>query len=72
MVIIYNMIKRVPLMLYNFLLTVEFMLRHLQIEESEVPKMCLELYREYGTTMAGLKVKQSYLLVRVLFFSPSF
>ncbi|XP_024932772.1 suppressor of disruption of TFIIS isoform X2 [Ziziphus jujuba] len=33
----------------------EFMLRHLQIEESEVPKMCGELYREYGTTMAGLK-----------------
>ncbi|CAL2244255.1 unnamed protein product [Prunus armeniaca] len=33
----------------------EFMLHHLQIEESEVPRMCLELYREYGTTMAGLK-----------------
>ncbi|XP_034207267.1 uncharacterized protein C24B11.05 isoform X2 [Prunus dulcis] len=31
------------------------MLHHLQIEESEVPRMCLELYREYGTTMAGLK-----------------
>ncbi|KAG5231592.1 suppressor of disruption of TFIIS [Salix suchowensis] len=34
----------------------EFMLRKLHIEESEIPKMCLELYREYGTTMAGLKV----------------
>ncbi|XP_012083036.1 uncharacterized protein C24B11.05 isoform X1 [Jatropha curcas] len=34
----------------------EFMLHHLHIEESEVPRMCLELYREYGTTMAGLKV----------------
>ncbi|EEF47142.1 uncharacterized protein C24B11.05 isoform X2 [Ricinus communis] len=33
----------------------EFMLHHLNIEESEVPRMCLELYREYGTTMAGLK-----------------
>ncbi|XP_024191323.1 uncharacterized protein C24B11.05 isoform X1 [Rosa chinensis] len=33
----------------------EYMLQHLQIEESEVPKMCLELYREHGTTMAGLK-----------------
>ncbi|XP_057995955.1 uncharacterized protein C24B11.05 isoform X2 [Hevea brasiliensis] len=33
----------------------EFMLHHLHIEESEVPRMCLELYREYGTTMAGLK-----------------
>ncbi|OAY48810.1 uncharacterized protein C24B11.05 isoform X2 [Manihot esculenta] len=32
-----------------------FMLQHLHIEESEVPRMCLELYREYGTTMAGLK-----------------
>ncbi|KAF8401196.1 hypothetical protein HHK36_012127 [Tetracentron sinense] len=33
----------------------EYMIQHLQIDESEVPKMCLELYREYGTTMAGLK-----------------
>ncbi|PQQ12081.1 uncharacterized protein Pyn_01551 [Prunus yedoensis var. nudiflora] len=33
----------------------EFMQQHLHIEESEVPRMCLELYREYGTTMAGLK-----------------
>lgn len=28
----------------------------LHIDESEVPRMCLELYREHGTTMAGLKV----------------
>ncbi|XP_061354038.1 uncharacterized protein C24B11.05-like [Gastrolobium bilobum] len=34
----------------------EYMLKHLHIEESEVPKMCLDLYKEYGTTMAGLKV----------------
>ncbi|GLU07139.1 hypothetical protein SLE2022_241070 [Rubroshorea leprosula] len=33
----------------------EFMLQQLNIEESEVPRMCLDLYREYGTTMAGLK-----------------
>ncbi|KAM1012180.1 hypothetical protein ACFX2I_047390 [Malus domestica] len=33
----------------------EFMLQQLQIEEGEVPRMCLDLYREYGTTMAGLK-----------------
>ncbi|CAL9148906.1 unnamed protein product [Musa hybrid cultivar] len=33
----------------------DYMLHHLQIEESQVPKMCLELYKEYGTTMAGLK-----------------
>lgn len=32
------------------------MLNKLQIEESLVPKMCLDLYREFGTTMAGLKV----------------
>ncbi|XP_068659924.1 uncharacterized protein C24B11.05-like [Aristolochia californica] len=34
----------------------DYMLHHLQIEGSQVPKMCLELYKEYGTTMAGLKV----------------
>ncbi|KAI4363733.1 hypothetical protein MLD38_019912 [Melastoma candidum] len=34
----------------------EFMLHELKIDESEVPRMCLELYREHGTTMAGLKV----------------
>ncbi|XP_031378913.1 uncharacterized protein C24B11.05 isoform X2 [Punica granatum] len=33
----------------------DYMLHNLQIEESEVLRMCLELYREYGTTMAGLK-----------------
>lgn len=33
----------------------EFMLQHLHIEENQVARMCLELYREYGTTMAGLK-----------------
>ncbi|XP_059311038.1 uncharacterized protein C24B11.05 [Lycium ferocissimum] len=33
----------------------EYMLHQLNIEETEVPKMCLELYKEYGTTMAGLK-----------------
>lgn len=35
----------------------EFMLQHLHIDENEVPKICLDLYKEYGTTMAGLKVK---------------
>lgn len=34
----------------------EFMLTHLNIDECEVPTMCLDLYREHGTTMAGLKV----------------
>ncbi|KAL4587373.1 hypothetical protein LXL04_000242 [Taraxacum kok-saghyz] len=33
----------------------EFMLTNLNIEECEVPSMCLDLYREHGTTMAGLK-----------------
>jgi putative hydrolase of the HAD superfamily/pyrimidine and pyridine-specific 5'-nucleotidase len=37
------------------------MLNKLRIEESQVPKMCLDLYREYGTTMAGLKVYTSLL-----------
>ncbi|KAL6657533.1 hypothetical protein ACP70R_005313 [Stipagrostis hirtigluma subsp. patula] len=34
----------------------DYMLNKLKIEESQVPKMCLDLYKEYGTTMAGLKV----------------
>ncbi|PAN15047.1 hypothetical protein PAHAL_2G459800 [Panicum hallii] len=34
----------------------DYMLHKLQIEESQVPKMCLDLYKEYGTTMAGLKL----------------
>lgn len=33
----------------------DYMRDHLQIEESQIAEMCLELYREYGTTMAGLK-----------------
>ncbi|XP_071721124.1 uncharacterized protein C24B11.05-like [Rutidosis leptorrhynchoides] len=33
----------------------EYMIKYLKIEESRVPDMCLELYREHGTTMAGLK-----------------
>ncbi|KAK6941168.1 hypothetical protein RJ641_030699 [Dillenia turbinata] len=33
----------------------EFMLKNLHMEESEVPRLCLELYKEHGTTMAGLK-----------------
>jgi pyrimidine and pyridine-specific 5'-nucleotidase len=35
------------------------MRRHLRIEESQIADMCLELYKEYGTTMAGLKVNLS-------------
>eukprot|EP00267_Zea_mays_P056833 XP_023156869.1 uncharacterized protein LOC111590171 [Zea mays] len=31
------------------------MRHHLHIEESQVADMCLDLYKEYGTTMAGLK-----------------
>ncbi|CAL1398797.1 unnamed protein product [Linum trigynum] len=34
----------------------DFMLHQLQIDETDVPRMCLELYKEHGTTMAGLKV----------------
>uniref|UniRef100_A0A7N0UW82 Uncharacterized protein n=1 Tax=Kalanchoe fedtschenkoi TaxID=63787 RepID=A0A7N0UW82_KALFE len=33
----------------------EYLLNQLQNEESEVAKMCLDLYRQHGTTMAGLK-----------------
>ncbi|AQK91949.1 Haloacid dehalogenase-like hydrolase (HAD) superfamily protein [Zea mays] len=31
------------------------MRHHLHIEESQVADMCLDLYKEYGTTMVGLK-----------------
>nr|CAD1816826.1 unnamed protein product [Ananas comosus var. bracteatus] len=33
----------------------DYMLHHLRIDESQVPELCLELYKEFGTTMAGLK-----------------
>ncbi|TVU37709.1 hypothetical protein EJB05_11039 [Eragrostis curvula] len=38
----------------------DYMLNKLKIEESQVPKMCLDLYKEYGTTMAGLKACPSH------------
>ena len=34
----------------------EYMLNKLHIEESQIPNMCQDLYKEHGTTMAGLKV----------------
>jgi hypothetical protein len=34
----------------------DYMRHHLLIEESQIAEMCLDLYKEYGTTMAGLKV----------------
>ncbi|KAI3679890.1 hypothetical protein L2E82_50870 [Cichorium intybus] len=33
----------------------EYMVNELQIEESKVPEMCAQLYKDYGTTMAGLR-----------------
>ncbi|KAI3791688.1 hypothetical protein L2E82_05549 [Cichorium intybus] len=33
----------------------EYMVNELQIEESKVPEMCAQLYKAYGTTMAGLR-----------------
>ena len=44
----------------------EFMLRQLHIDDNEVPRMRLDLYREYGTTMAGLKVNSETILVQIL------
>lgn len=32
------------------------MSNHLHIDQELIPKLCLELYKEHGTTMAGLKV----------------
>ena len=39
---------------YPFL---EYMIKKLGIEEEKVPELCVSLYKCYGTTMAGLKVK---------------
>lgn len=36
--------------------TVEYMIQKLGMEESSVPELCISLYKDYGTTMAGLKV----------------
>ncbi|CAA2993278.1 phosphate metabolism 8-like [Olea europaea subsp. europaea] len=36
---------------------IEYMINKLGIEEKRVLQMCTELYKEYGTTMAGLKAK---------------
>ncbi|KAL7589592.1 uncharacterized protein C24B11.05 [Lactuca sativa] len=33
----------------------EYMVNELNIEETKVPEMCATLYRDYGTTMAGLR-----------------
>ncbi|KAK6117987.1 hypothetical protein DH2020_048272 [Rehmannia glutinosa] len=33
----------------------EYMINKLGIEEDKVPVMCAQLYKEYGTTMAGLR-----------------
>lgn len=37
--------------------TSDYMRHHLQIEENQIAEMCVGLYKEYGTTMAGLKVQ---------------
>ncbi|KAK1420821.1 hypothetical protein QVD17_22703 [Tagetes erecta] len=33
----------------------EYMVNELDMDESKVPEMCAQLYRDYGTTMAGLR-----------------
>ncbi|KAK8615363.1 hypothetical protein V6N13_069136 [Hibiscus sabdariffa] len=33
----------------------EYMIERLKMEEEKVPELCVSLYRQYGTTMAGLK-----------------
>ncbi|KAL7586427.1 uncharacterized protein C24B11.05 [Lactuca sativa] len=33
----------------------EYMVKKLDIEEAKVPEMCAQLYKDYGTTMAGLR-----------------
>lgn len=56
------------MILSEFLIT-DYMLHHLHIEENQVPKMCLDLYKEYGTTMAGLKVPHIYVNYEIVFYS---
>lgn len=34
----------------------EYMITKLGIDETKVPEMCVQLYKDYGTTMAGLRV----------------
>lgn len=34
----------------------DYMITKLGIDEDKVPVMCAQLYKEYGTTMAGLRV----------------
>ncbi|KAG8484795.1 hypothetical protein CXB51_021715 [Gossypium anomalum] len=33
----------------------EYMIKKLEMEEEKVPELCVSLYKQYGTTMAGLK-----------------
>ncbi|XP_009375913.2 uncharacterized protein LOC103964681 [Pyrus x bretschneideri] len=35
----------------------EYMIQKLGMDESEVPELCISLYKDYGTTMAGLKAQ---------------
>ncbi|CAN6692742.1 unnamed protein product [Malus baccata var. baccata] len=35
----------------------EYMIQRLGMDESEVPELCISLYKDYGTTMAGLKAQ---------------
>lgn len=45
-------------LLRNYIFS-EYMVNKLDIEENKVPDMCAQLYRDYGTTMAGLRVLSS-------------
>lgn len=37
-------------------MNLDYMINKLGIEEEKVPEMCSQLYKDYGTTMAGLAV----------------
>lgn len=34
----------------------EYMIEKLGIEATKSPEMCVQLYKDYGTTLAGLRV----------------
>lgn len=50
----------------------EYMVNELNMDESKVPKICAQVYKDYGTTMAGLQVRfQVYTVKYVVYFKSS-
>lgn len=43
--------------MYMNALGVDYMVEKLDIDKSKIPDLCNLLYKNYGTTMAGLRVR---------------